>query len=108
MRPSRHLTLLLALFALLALLVVGCGGGGDDTTDATAPETTEAAPSLSKEELIRQGDGICAETNAAIGSVGSSAADPSSQTTQVASLYTGMVANLMRLGEPTEGAAEYA
>jgi hypothetical protein len=108
MRPSRHLILVLSLLALLALAVAGCGGGGDDTTDATAQETTEATPSLSKEELIKQGDGICAETNAAIGSVGSSAADVSSQTTQVAGLYTGMVANLMRLGEPTEGAAEYA
>lgn len=108
MKPSRHLTLVLSLLALLALLVAGCGGGGDETTDATAQETTEATPSLSKEELIKQGDGICAETNAAIGSVGSSAADPSSQTTQVANLYTGMVASLERLGEPKEGAAEYA
>ncbi|MDX6627477.1 MAG: hypothetical protein QOE56_2466 [Solirubrobacterales bacterium] len=108
MRPSRHLTLVLALLALLALAVAGCGGGGGGTTDTTAKETTEATPSLSKEELIKQGDGICAETNAAIGSVGSSAADPSSQTTQVANLYTGMVSNLEQLGQPTEGAAEYA
>lgn len=107
MRPSRHLILVLSLLAPLALLVSGCGGGGG-TTESTAKETTEATPRLSKEELIKQGDGICAETNAAIGSVGSSAADPSSQTTQVANLYTGMVASLERLGEPTEGAAEYA
>jgi hypothetical protein len=108
MRPSRHLILALSLLALLALAVAGCGGGGDSTTDATVAETTETTPSLSKEELIKQGDGICAETNAAIGSVGSSAADPSSQTTQVSNLYIGMVASLERLGEPTEGAAEYA
>lgn len=108
MRPSRHLIPALSLLALLALAVAGCGGGGDSTTDATVAETTEVTPSLSKEELIKQGDGICAETNAAIGSVGSSAADPSSQTTQVANLYIGMVASLERLGEPTEGAAEYA
>lgn len=108
MRPSRHLTLVLSLLALLALAIAGCGGGGDSTTDATVKETTESAPSLSKEELIKQGDGICAEVNAAVGSVGSSAADPSSQVTQVANLYTSMVASLEHLGEPTEGAAEYA
>ncbi|MGV1048765.1 MAG: hypothetical protein ACOYD4_09620 [Solirubrobacterales bacterium] len=106
MRPSRHLTL--SLLALLALAIAGCGGGGDSTTDATVKATTESKPSLSKEELIKQGDGICAEVNAAVGSVGSSAADPSSQVTQVANLYTSMVASLERLGEPTEGAAEYA
>lgn len=108
MRPTRHLTLALSLLALLALAIAGCGGGGDETTDATAQETTAAAPSLTKAALITQGDAICAETNAAIGSVGSSAADASSQTSQVAGLYTGMVSNLEQLGEPKEDAAEYA
>jgi hypothetical protein len=108
MRFSRQVILALSLLALLALAFAGCGGGGDATTDVTAAETTEATPSLSKDELIKQGDAICAETNAAIGSVGSSAADPSSQVTQVANLYTGMVASLEGLGEPTEGTAEYA
>jgi hypothetical protein len=107
MRPSRHLILALLLLALTALAVAGCGGGGG-STESTAVETTETTPSLSKEELIKQGDGICAETNAAIASVGSSAADPSSQTTQVSNLYIGMVASLERLGKPTEGAPEYA
>jgi hypothetical protein len=109
MRPSRHLTLSLSLLALVALAIAGCGGGGgDSTTNATVTETTETTPSLSKEDLIQQGDGVCAEINAAIGSVGTSAADPSSQVTQVANLYTGMVASLERLGQPTEDAAEYA
>jgi hypothetical protein len=108
MRPPRHPTILLALAALLALAVAGCGGGGDATTDSTAQETTEATPSLSREELIKQGDAICAETNAAVGSISSSAADTQSQTTQVASLYINLVANLEGLGEPTEGQAEYA
>jgi hypothetical protein len=108
MRPSRQLTLALALLALPALAVAGCGGGGDETTDATVQRTTEAPLSLSRDELIKQGDGICAEVNAAVGSIGSSAADPSSQTIQVANLYTGMVANLEGLGEPKEDAAEYA
>jgi hypothetical protein len=108
MRTSRQLILALSLLALLALALAGCGGGGDGTTDSTALETTAAAPSLSQAELIKQGDGICAETNAAIGSISGSAADPSTQTTQVANLYIGMVSNLEGLGAPTEGAAEYA
>lgn len=107
MRPSRHLFLALLLTALVALALAGCGGGGDETTDTTAAKTAETKPSLTKEELIKQGDAVCAEVNAAIGSVGSSAADPSSQTTQVASLYTGMVESLKALGEPREDPAEY-
>jgi hypothetical protein len=105
MRPSRPL-LLTALLIALAALVAGCGGGGE-TTDTTAEKTVEETPSLTKEELIKQGDAICAEVNAAIGSVGSSAAEPSSQITQVANLYTNMVENLKGLGEPREDPAEY-
>jgi len=107
MRPSRHLVPALLLTALLALVAAGCGGGGDETTDTTAEKTAETKPSLSKEELIKQGDAVCAEVNAAVGAVSSSAADPSTQTTQVASLYTGMVERLEALGEPREDPAEY-
>ncbi|HUC00674.1 MAG TPA: hypothetical protein VMS11_12695 [Solirubrobacterales bacterium] len=107
MRPSRHLVPALLLTALLALVAAGCGGGGDETTDTTAEKTVETKPSLTKEELIKQGDGVCAEVNAAVGSVGSSAADPSSQTTSVANLYINMVESLKNLGEPREEAAAY-
>jgi hypothetical protein len=107
MRPPRHLLFALLLAALVALVAAGCGGGGSETTDTTAEKTTEAKPSLSKDELIKQGDGVCAEVNAAIGSVGSSAAEPSSQTTQVANLYISMVESLEALGEPREDPAEY-
>jgi hypothetical protein len=107
MRPSRHLVPALLLTALLALVVAGCGGGGDETTDTTAEKTTETKPSLTKEELIKQGDGVCAEVNAAVGSVGSSAADAQSQTTSVANLYINMVESLENLGEPREDAAAY-
>lgn len=106
MRPSRPL-LLTALLIALAALVAGCGGGGGETTDTTAEKTVEEKPSLTKEELIKQGDAICAEVNAAIGSVGSSAAEPSSQITQVSNLYTNMVENLQSLGEPREDPAAY-
>ena len=108
MRPSRPLLLTALLIALAALVVAGCGGGGgDETTDTTAEKTVEETPSLSKDELIKQGDAICAEVNAAIGSVGNSAAEPSSQITQVSNLYTNMVENLQSLGEPSEDPAAY-
>ncbi|HEX5610655.1 MAG TPA: hypothetical protein VFX45_11270 [Solirubrobacterales bacterium] len=101
MRPSK----LLALASLLAALAIaGCGGGGDDTTQATVAETTEAPASLSKEDLISQGDAICSEVNAAIGSIGASAADTQTQVTQTADLYTGMVESILELGTPDESA----
>jgi hypothetical protein len=107
MRPPRHFLFALLLAALVALVVAGCGGGGGDTTEATVEQTTEAEPSLTKDELIKQGDAVCAEVNAAVGSVGNSAAEPSSQITQVSNLYVGMVESLEDLGEPREDPTEY-
>jgi hypothetical protein len=89
-----------------ALALAGCGGGDGETTEATA--TAEAPVSLSKAELIAQGDAICGEVNAAIGSAASSEAETSEQTTQVASLYIGMVESLKNLGTPAEDDAGYA
>jgi len=100
------------IFALpvAALLVAGCGGGGSsDSSESTA--TTAAAPrALSKAELIEQGDAICAEVNAAVGSVGSSSTENSSPASQAADLYSGMVASLNNLGTPREadGYAEFS
>ena len=53
----------LIVASLAALALVGCSGndGGDETASAPVVATTTAAPSLSKEELIAQGDAICAE-----------------------------------------------
>ncbi|HEX2709205.1 MAG TPA: hypothetical protein VHM66_14525, partial [Solirubrobacterales bacterium] len=79
MRPSKHLTIALSLAALLALAAAGCGGGGGSESTASTEKTTESTPTLSKDALITQGDAICAEVNAAVGSVGSSAADTQSQ-----------------------------
>lgn len=101
MRPPKPLAL---VSLLAALAIAGCGGGGDDTTQATVAETTEAPASLSKEDLISQGDAICSEVNAAIGSIGASAADTQTQVTQTADLYTGMVESLADLGTPEESA----
>lgn len=100
------------IFALpvAALLIAGCGGGGSsDSSESTA--TTVAAPkALSKAELIEQGDAICAEVNAAVGSVGSSSTENSSPASQAAQLYSGMVASLNNLGTPqeTDGYSEFS
>jgi hypothetical protein len=100
MRLSKT-SLTLAL-PLAALVIVGCGGGGDSTETTAA--TTETAPALSKAELISQGDSICGEVNAAVGSIGASETEVPQQITQVAGLYMGMVENLKALGAPDEDA----
>jgi hypothetical protein len=100
----RSRLLVLALPALLALAFVasGCGGGGGESTTTAQKPKVEETPKLSKASFIRQGDSICAEVNTAIGSVGESAAESTSQTTQVANLYVGMVQSLQQLGRPAE------
>lgn len=108
MRPSKYLTIALSLAALLVLVAAGCGGGGGSaSTAATEPATEAAAPKLTKAELISQGDAICGEVNAAVGSVGASAASSQSQTEQVATLYAGMVSSIDELGTPEEEPSEY-
>jgi hypothetical protein len=90
---------------LAALALAGCGGDdGGDTTSAPVMATTTAAPSLSKEELISQGDAICAEVNAALASVSSNTTSSESQVSQVADLYIGMVDSLQGLGTPDDDA----
>lgn len=84
--------------SLAALAFAGCGGGGDDSTESTAVAEAPAAPS--KAELISQGDAICAEVNAAVGSV--AASESEDETARVADLYVGMVDSLRNLGAPSE------
>jgi type VI secretion system secreted protein VgrG len=98
---------LLPVPALLALALAGCGGGGDDSTAAAPVETTETT-ALSKEELIAQGDGICAEVNAAVGTVGSTSSGAGGRAAQIAGLYGGMVERLKDLGAPSDDSAGYA
>jgi hypothetical protein len=100
--PSLRNCLIVAAPAA-ALALAGCGGGGGGETTASAPvTTTEATPSLSKAELISQGDAICAEVNAAVGTLGASEAGSASQVSQAADLYSGMVERLKGLGTPGE------
>lgn len=104
--------MLLAVVLPLALFgLAGCGGGGgDDSTESTAESVTTAATAMSRAELIEQGDAICAEVNAAVGSVGSSSAETDSPVAQAAGLYSGMVSSLNNLGTPQEttGYAEFS
>lgn len=102
-------TILLLLAVLTALFVAGCGGGGSDTTESTAA-TTEEPQTLTKEELIKQGDAICGEVNAAVGALSgetSEAAVPE-QIEKTSNLYIGMVERLKELGTPEGDSGEYA
>ena len=106
--PGRK-TILLALAALVALLVAGCGGGGEETETSTP--TVEEPTALTKEDLIEQGDGICAEVNAAVGALASSEGSEESaseDSEKVANLYTGMVERLQDLGTPEGDEGDYA
>lgn len=109
MRRLGHKTLLLLLAALTALVVAGCGGGDGDETETTAP-TVEEPAALTKDELIEQGDGVCAEVNAAVGALTSSASEEAGspeQSEKVANLYLGMVERLQDLGAPEEADSDF-
>jgi hypothetical protein len=100
---------LIVATSLSALALAGCGGGGEETTAAPVA-TTETTPTLTKEELISQGDAICAEVNAAVGTVFAGESETSDQVSQAADLYSGMVERLQDLGTPdeAEGYEEFA
>lgn len=104
--PGKKTTLLLA--ALVALLIAGCGGGGDET-ETTTP-TVEEPTALTKEELIEQGDGICAEVNAAVGALSGETSEEAVPETieKTANLYIGMVERLQDLGAPEGDESAYA
>jgi hypothetical protein len=89
-----------------ALAIAGCGGGGGSTSEATQAKKAEAPAQLSKAEYIARGDGICGEVNSAVGAIGESETEVASseQAAQVASLYTGMIERLTKLGTPAENA----
>jgi hypothetical protein len=97
---------------LAAFAIAGCGGGGGDTTEATQAKAPEEPAKLSKAEFITRGDGICGEVNSAVGSIDTSEAEVATgeQAAQVASLYTGMIERVMKLGPPAEmvGYAEFS
>jgi hypothetical protein len=110
MRTPGNKTILLILGALVALLIAGCGGGDGDETETSTP-TVEEPAALTKDEVIEQGDGICAEVNAAVGALSGSEtpeSTPGDSSEKVANLYTGMVERLQDLGAPEGDEGEYA
>jgi hypothetical protein len=86
---------------VVVLIAAGCGGGGDDSSESTAVSTATTT-ALTKAELIEQGDAICAEVNAAVGTVGASSSETGTPAAEAASLYSGMVDSLRNLGAPQE------
>jgi hypothetical protein len=107
--PTGKTTLIL-LALLAALFVAGCGGGGGSETTESTVATTEEPQALTKDELIKQGDGICGEVNAAVGALSgetSEAAVPA-QIEKTSNLYIGMVERLKELGTPEGDSGEYA
>jgi hypothetical protein len=94
-------TCLVVVLPVLLAGVAGCGGGGGEPAANRRAPAREAAPRLSRKELIVQGDAICAEVNAAVGADSSGATAVASQ---IAQLYGGMAERLKGLGKPTEGA----
>ena len=101
-RSMRRRPLFAAAVPVAALLIAGCGGGGGETTESTAAAAAPAPLTLSKADLIKQGDAICAEVNAAVGTLSSTASEGASQIAQEAELYKGMVERLKGLGTPEE------
>lgn len=109
MNPPGKKTILLLLAVLAALLVAGCGGGGgEESAETTA--TVEEPQKLSKAELIEQGDGVCAETNAAIGALTAEVETSSlpETTEKTSNLYIGMIERLQELGAPEGAESSYS
>ena len=105
----KKLAALLILSGAVTIGVAGCGGDDSDNAPAPTPvetTTTDTASDLTQDELIQQGDDICAEVNAAVGTISTSTtADDSVQETQIADIYSGMADRLEELGTPTDGDA---
>lgn len=101
----RNLRILAAVgFAGLALVATGCGGDDEPSIeDITSIEstTTDGTSALSKDEVIAQGDAICAEGNAAINSL-AIGTDRALAADQVRSITDGMRGGLRALDAPAE------
>ena len=83
-----------------SVLAAGCGGEDSaPETPITTPTVEDTSSRISKEEFITGGDGVCAEVNAALGSL---SAEPASAAGQRADLYEGMVDRLRDIGTPDD------
>jgi hypothetical protein len=87
------------LLALAATALAACGGGGGvPITSFPAPTVTTQA--LTKTDYITKADAICAEANAALGSL--PASDAATLAGQQVDVYQNLVDQLDGLGVPTE------
>lgn len=94
----------LLIMAMAPFVVAGCGGGDDPEPPPAPTEQPTEPATLTKADLISQGDGICAEVNAAIGTIdGSTTIAESAKVTQRADLYAGLADRLEDLGRPDDG-----
>jgi hypothetical protein len=93
--------------ALLALIAVpGCGGDNDSLPETPVlTPTAETPTALSKSDFISQADDICAEVNAAVGTVDAGTTDAASSLGQKADLYGGMIERIKSLGKAAEDSA---
>jgi hypothetical protein len=85
----------------VAALAAGCGSGGGSSSTIATP-TVPTQTTLSKDQFIKEGDGICAEVNAALGSLSSSSTSSANLASQRADLYEGMISRLRGLGTPDD------
>jgi hypothetical protein len=103
-RGKRRSFCALAGVLAVALLAAGCGGGSGDTSSAAAIEASGGH--LTKAELVKQGNAICAKVFAQAAQF-----DPEGtkkEAVQVAGLYRGMTKHLLALGAPQETEYDYA
>lgn len=106
MKTHRSLSLILPV---VVLAIVGCGGGGDDDeAPASAAADAASTASLSKDELIEQGDEICAKSHEVVEKTSESSVNIEDAAVWASGIYSRMVERLQRLGEPeeTEGYSE--
>ena len=101
----RYRPLLISLLVVALASALSACGGSDSTTVIATP----TVPTLSKEQFIKQADAICAEVNAAVGTVNASQTDTGNQVSQRALLYNGMIERIQGLGSPSNdtGLAEF-
>jgi hypothetical protein len=64
--------------------------------------TTEVA-AITQDQLISDGDEVCAEANSALGAIESSTADETTKSSQIADIYDGIAQQLGDLGTPSDG-----
>jgi hypothetical protein len=105
MRIGREFLLLAGAFAAAGLLAAGCGG--DDSPPITTVEgaTGDQGPTaLKKPALIAQGDGVCAEANAALSALdaGTAGSDPKLQATQELQITRSQLESLQSLTPPDQ------